>query len=353
MKLTIFVLWGLIAFFAFWLKAIKVYNAKKYSIKAEKGIQEAKYITIGEIKQYIQIRGQSISNPFIIMLHGGPGNNMAYYSYRWQTLLEHKYTIVHWDQRGCGNTYYSNKNAQKPTLELLLTDLEALVTYICAEYKKEKVIIMGHSWGTFLGAVYSIKYPDKVEAYISIGQMLDFKKSEQISAQEAIRLANIAGNHQQTQELQQKLTLVMGFHKFDRQEAMYLLNFRQLKEKYLPAQYPKKMLSLRIFSPYMTFRDFKWMIAFDKLVETNKEIYQELLLKELSLYNYALDYFVPVIIIAGENDWTTPHTMALKYFEDISAPYKKFITIKDAGHIPFLDKPEEFAETLLDALHSL
>lgn len=76
---------------------------------------------------------------------------MAYYSHYWQAELEKDYTIVHWDQRGCGNTYYCDQKAVKPTLDLLLSDLDQLVDYIRFEYKKEKVIIVGHSWGTFLG----------------------------------------------------------------------------------------------------------------------------------------------------------------------------------------------------------
>ena len=108
----------------------KIINAYKFKIRSKKGIQKTEYITIGQIQQYIQIRGQDISNPIILMLHGGPGNNMAYYSYYWQADLERDYTIVNWDQRGCGNTYYRNKDAQKPTLDLLLQDLDELVDHM-------------------------------------------------------------------------------------------------------------------------------------------------------------------------------------------------------------------------------
>ena len=59
----------------------KIINAYKFKIRSKKGIQKTEYITIGQIQQDIQIRGQDISNPIILMLHGGPGNNMAYYSY--------------------------------------------------------------------------------------------------------------------------------------------------------------------------------------------------------------------------------------------------------------------------------
>lgn len=351
MKIILFVFIGLIFLLAFTIVIGKTLGTKKYKIRSKMGIQKAEYIIIGGTPQYIQMRGQDISNPVIIMLHGGPGNNMAYYSYYWQADFEQDYMIVHWDQRGCGNTYYHNKEAEKPTLDLLLSDLDELVDYICLEYSKKKVIIMGHSWGTFLGGIYAGKHPEKVMAYVAISQMLDFKKSEQVSAQEAIRLANTLGKVQDAREIGEKLELIMTYQKLGKQEASEFLKFRQLKEKYLPSQYGNRMISLRLFSPYMTWSDLKWMLSFEKLLTSNSELYKVLFSDgKLSMYDYNLQYEVPVIIFMGDCDWTTPHSMALHYFNNISAPNKEFITIENAGHIPFVDKPKDFSGALLKAL---
>lgn len=356
-KIILLIFLGLLIMLTITIIIGRMINTQKYKIRSDTGVQKSEYITIGGISQYIQIRGQDISNPIIIMLHGGPGSNMAYYSYDWQTDLEQDCTIVHWDQRGCGNTYYRNKEANKPTLELLLSDLDELADYIRLEYDKEKVIIMGHSWGTFLGGIYSGEHPDKVSAYISISQMLDFKKSEQVSTEEAIRLANIAGKTQDAQNIEIKNELIMTYQRFDKASATEFIKLRQLKDKYLPAgdgMPTFEMVALRLFSPYMTFNDLRWMFHFDKLIETNSELYEALLSDgKLSMYDYNLHYEVPVIIIAGDCDWITPHSMAFQYYNDISAPYKEFITIKNVGHIPFIDKPKEFSEALLKALKNI
>lgn len=336
------------------IAAGKIRNARKYKIRQETGIQKSEYITIGGIEQYIQIRGQDTSNPVILMLHGGPGSNMAYYSYGWQADLEKEYTIVQWDQRGCGNTYYRNRNAEKPTLDLLLSDLDELVEYIRLEYGKEKVILMGHSWGTFLGGVYSGTHSDKVSAYIAVSQMVDFKLSEQVSAQEAIRLAEAAGKTQDAQKISDALERIMAYRKLDKENAVELMKLRQLKEKYLPSQYGNKMGTLQLFSPYMTWNELKWMLSFGSLIESNSEIYSGLLMdNNSSMYDYNLQYEIPVNIIAGDCDWTTPYSMAADYFSSISSPDKEFITIKNTGHIPFIDRPEEFSEEVRKALSNL
>ena len=73
------------------------------------GVYEAGYRTLGGAEQYVQIRGQDGENPVVLVLHGGPGSPMSDWSWRWQRELEGRYTIVHWDQRGCGNTYFRSR----------------------------------------------------------------------------------------------------------------------------------------------------------------------------------------------------------------------------------------------------
>lgn len=350
-KIFLLIFLGLILLFAVIIIIGRSINTHKYKIQSETGVQKVEYITLGGIEQYIQIRGQDISNPIIVMLHGGPGLTMADYSYYWQTDLEQAYTIVQWDQRGCGNTYYRNEEAEIPTLDLLLSDLDELVNYIRIKYDQDKVIIMGHSWGTFLGGIYSGKHPEKVSVYVAISQMIDFKKSESVSAEEAIRLAYMEGKSQDAQEIGEKLELIMTYQKLDKSNFIEFLKFRELKEKYLPScNSMLKIISLRLFSPYMTFDDLKWMLSSDRQIESNGKLYEELLSEGLSMYDNNLRYEVPFIIIAGDRDWATPYSMGTDYFNDISAPVKEFITIENTGHIPFLDKPKEFSEELLKSL---
>ncbi|MCA5959785.1 alpha/beta hydrolase [Blautia sp. RD014234] len=85
------------------------------------------------------------------------------------------------------------------------------------------------------------------------------------------------------------------------------------------------------------------MFSFGSLIAANSALYETLLADQKStMYDYTLQYETPVIIIAGDCDWTTPYPMAVKYFNAISAPYKKFITIRNTGHIPFIDRKKSF-----------
>ncbi|UQT47886.1 lysophospholipase [Flavonifractor plautii] len=106
---------------------------------------------------------------------------------RWQGALEAAFTVVHWDQRGSGNTYYRDPAAPPPTVERLLSDLDELVYALRARYGRDRLFLLGHSWGSLLGGLYALRRPEKLSAWLPVSQMVDFKRSEQVSAAEAIR----------------------------------------------------------------------------------------------------------------------------------------------------------------------
>lgn len=120
------------------------------------GINESEYVMLNGQEQYLLMIGHDRSNPVIISLHGGPGAPMTSTDYCWLEYLTDDYTVIGWDQRGCGRTYYHNLETDPDnstvTFEQAEEDLDALVDYICDRFGQDKVIIMGHSYGSLLGS---------------------------------------------------------------------------------------------------------------------------------------------------------------------------------------------------------
>ena len=144
------------------------YNAHQSRIGTDTGIQEGIYVPAGGIEQYLQIRSEDKGSPVILWLHGGPGNPLSYLTYYYQRPLEKNYTIVYWEQRGCGRTFYRNEDSGELTIERLLADTDEVVDYLRERFDQEKVVIAGHSWGTVLGMEYVNTHPEKVAAYIGV-----------------------------------------------------------------------------------------------------------------------------------------------------------------------------------------
>lgn len=165
------VLVGIIIVFAIVIFTIRAVNASKYKISSANGIDESTYIQINGINQYVNIRGENSGNPVMIFVHGGPASPMGYVAYYYQQPIEEKFTVINYDQRGCGRTYYANgKSFNNLTVEQLERDLDAIVDYACERFGQDKVVIMGHSWGTILGTLYAKHHPEKISAYIGVSQ---------------------------------------------------------------------------------------------------------------------------------------------------------------------------------------
>jgi pimeloyl-ACP methyl ester carboxylesterase len=166
-------------------------------ITAANGVDEGVYVTLGGQEQYLLIRGQDVSNPVVIWLHGGPAGPDAYTTYVFEKQLTDSYTFVNWEQRGCGRTYYRNaKNDpdnETATFEQTQKDLDELIDYVCERFNKDKVIIIAHSYGTAVGSCYVLSHPGKIAAYIGVGQIVSAAEGETRSYEDALQRAGNAG----------------------------------------------------------------------------------------------------------------------------------------------------------------
>jgi len=59
--------------------------------------------------------------------------------------LENSFTVVYWDQRGAGKSFYPDIPRSSRTVEQFISDLDDLVEAVCERHGKTKGVIFGHS----------------------------------------------------------------------------------------------------------------------------------------------------------------------------------------------------------------
>jgi pimeloyl-ACP methyl ester carboxylesterase len=150
-------------------------------------IDEKAYLQLGGLDQWVRIRGEELSNPVLISLHGGPGFPEAWLQRYFNAVLEKSFTIVYWDQRGAGRSFKPGIAKSSMTVEQFIADLDQLVDIVCARLGQRKVVIFGHSWGSALGMLYAGRFPEKVSVYVGGAQIGDWAAAE--SASYALTLA--------------------------------------------------------------------------------------------------------------------------------------------------------------------
>lgn len=92
----------------------------------------------------------------LIFLHGGPGQNMYGVGPDLVPLSE-SFVLIMYDQRGCSNSEIGDTAIL--TAGRHVEDLEEIRKH----FSIKKMIIIGHSWGAMLAAMYTAKYADKVK----------------------------------------------------------------------------------------------------------------------------------------------------------------------------------------------
>ena len=334
--------------------SFRISNGVKNSISSEKGIQESIYIDVNGIEQYVQIRGENIENPVMIFIHGGPASPMGYISTYYQRELESDFTIINYDQRGCGRTYFANNNSREANIDMLISDLDGIVEYANTRFGNDKVIIVGHSWGTVIGSIYIQNYPEKVDCYIGVSQITNLYRNKINVAYEALKTDSIKGTEDEKTltEVAKRMEKVTSYRDMSVDDLLQLVN---LNAKYIKCDGEMSGIGQMwtgITSPDMNLDDIKWFMTqmdMNKFFDDNKEI------MEYAFFGFDISqlseiYEVPVYYIAGESDYGVCQSDVKQYYDKIKAPDKGFYMLDNTGHSPFMDNPNLYCDTVKEIL---
>ncbi|EFA22385.1 alpha/beta fold hydrolase [Bifidobacterium gallicum] len=317
------------------------------------GIHERRFLRLGGIDQFTQIRGDSTSNPVLLWVHGGPGFPMTFISRHYQRELEHHFTIATWEQRGSGRTrfwnlkHYAGIDQNNMTVDDLLNDMDEFVDYLRNMFHQDKIVILGQSWGTVLGWEYMQRHANKVSAYIGVGQVTNCLQGEILTAQTILPHVT----PKQAEFLQQAIdhakdTTCVEELDLDEFERMALIAREPLKGKREMGALRQMMLGLT--SPDMGLQDMRWILTASntkKLFATQRNLVNHLYYG-FRIEDIAAPANIPLCFIQGECDWITPTALVKPFYEKLDHPNKHYVEIPQTGHSPFLDAPQEFSESV-------
>ena len=152
-------------------------------------------IILGGQEQYLIIRGTDTTKPVMLYLHGGPGSSEFAFMKKMNPEIENNFTMVYWEQRGAGKSYSKTIPIESMNVAQFISDTKELSEILAKRFNREKIYLMGHSWGAFLGILTAHQYPELFHAYFGIGQVCDQFKGEQISYEWVKEQANKNNDH--------------------------------------------------------------------------------------------------------------------------------------------------------------
>jgi len=305
------------------------------------GINSLEEITLGGVKQWILLRGKSASAPILLYLHGGPGFPGMPFTHIDSPVLEKHFLVVHWDQRGAGKSYNQDIPEETMNIEQFLSDTHDLIQLLRKRFSKNKIFLIGHSWGSVLGIYTAHRHPEYLHAYIGMGQVVNIKEAEMISYLYTIEKAKEAKN-----ENDLKLLEKIG-HPSTWEGHQSRFTQRQFLAKYGGSFRKISYMDLGRYwnnSPYYSKTDKNNLMK--AMIQTQNIMWDELM--QVNFFEEVPEVQIPVYFFTGRYDYQTPFEILERYFKVLKAPYKKIIWFEDSGHAPNLDEPEVYQDKLIN-----
>jgi proline iminopeptidase len=321
-------------------------------IDPAKGVDELFKANIGGIDQWFHGRGANKSDPVLLWLHGGPGTPMMPFESMFQNDIEKHFIVVHWDQRGAGKTYFANATQSENSYDRMLKDAIETVAMIKKRYGKDRIVVVGHSWGSMLGLGLVQARPQDISTYVGTGQVVDITQNEaqgyQATLVEARRLNNVLAVKELTaiapypeangETPTPKIDLLRKW-----EDAFGFGISRKYREKI-----ENKMIDVALSSPEYSLRDISY---FMNTPPTPPQLDKDV--DGFKASNWSADYKVPMFLFLGRHDWQTPSALAAPWLDTITAPSKKLIWFEKSAHSPMVDEPDAFAIALIEQVRPL
>ena len=305
-------------------------------------INQSKFISLGEVQQYLIIRGQNSENPVLLMLHGGTSETAHFVKFN--HALEKDFTVVYWEQRGEGKSYVKGSDSTLLTLERYVEDIHELTQLLKKQFHQDKIYLLGHSFGTLLGMKTIEKYPEDYRAYIAVSQVADSIKSDNIAYDKLLQVAK--GRDLKKLEKIERVTKenlsIIDFTK--RSNEMIMLSL-----KYGGLHYNKSFWNIVKTSmlPILTFKEYNFK---DKLKAMTQHEERILMFYKESLMESVLKIDVPIYFMHGVDDLIINFELSKTYFEKIEAPYKEFIVFDKSAHLVPFEEADRFNDVVQGVL---
>jgi len=312
------------------LALVLIYSFKSFTVPILESGSVAKLtgIDVNGDRQYLLIRGRDRENPVLLFVHGGPGMPAMFLAHSFQRELERDFVVVHWDQRAAGKSFRTGIDPASISTSQYLDDLFVVVDELRDEFGQEQIYLLGHSHGSYLGILAAFQKPELFRAYIGVGQVVDEERAFAYQKAELAQKGAEIGLGSETELSRANIedfVFRAGGGLYCCQSFVPLLLTGLMAPEYSLMEAYNVKRGSSFSSSHMRF---------DVIPGAVEDAIQELGL--------------PVYMISGKHDLTTPTAMSRAYIEDLVAPRTEFFEIEGAAHFPFYEQPGRFAAVMAE-----
>ncbi|MGX7025314.1 alpha/beta fold hydrolase [Vagococcus hydrophili] len=278
------------------------------------------------------INKQTNSNkPILLYLHGEPGDSCIPLTQKFNSELEKEFIFVNLEQRGSGLSYYKFSDSSKLSIEDIVNDIFVFINYLLKRFNQEKVILVGHSWGSVLAIKLIQNHPEIILKYIGIGQVINMKK-----------------NIEYQQSFLKEKGVAEKIINFEDEKALIAdsLSLTRLIVKNGGSLYKQTNYSKLIF-PFLFSKSYSLKSLIHRVKGSNQSI--QYFWKELMDINFEeIDHFsIPIYFFEGRHDYHVSSEMVNEFSKKIKSSVS-LVWFENSGHFPQWEESQKFNQCIID-----
>jgi pimeloyl-ACP methyl ester carboxylesterase len=307
-------------------------------------IDRLEAVELGNTTQWIRIRGEDASNPVLLLIQQGPGLPMMNEARRFELLLglEQVFTVVYWDQRGCGRSLRRRADQTDISLEHMVGDTVSLLALLRIRFGGP-IYVVGFSFGATVGAYATGRRPDLVATLVTVGLDIDGAAAATHAYDFALGTARTSANRRAIRRLE---AIGPPPHLESEQfsiRARWAANFGGVTTNETYGSLVRGLLASLVRSPDYSVADVVRTVR--GMTTTPSALLPDI--ANLDLVRALPAFGVPVVMVQGAHDQVSPGEVAQRYATELHAPSKRFVWFEHSAHTPHLEEPDKFRDLLL------
>ncbi|HSO04355.1 MAG TPA: alpha/beta hydrolase [Candidatus Limnocylindrales bacterium] len=310
------------------------------------GRAERVTIPVNGVEQGMFLQLREPGSPVLLFLHGGPGMPECWLARRHPTRLHEAFTVAWWEQRGAGLSYHPDIPAGTMTVEQFIDDTITVAQYLCRRFEVDKVHLMAHSWGSFIGLQAAARAPELFHTYIGMAQATHQIASEQQAYHFMLEAYRAQGDQRMVRRLERSpvtgtIPLPRGYEAV-RDPAMHRLG--------VGTTHDMGSVVTGIFLPSLASPDYtpaeKVNLWRGRRFSRSFGLWEQMLATDLTTVITRLP--IPAYFLHGRHDQTVSYQLTKAYAGHLDAPLVGFYTFEHSAHSPAFEEPDRTLQILTE-----
>ena len=327
-----------------------LFGCQKEKITLSGNASEVFYVENAGASMRVMVRGNTSSNTYILVIHGGPGVSSYFYDTKYISQnLGDKYAMVYWDQRSAGASQGAS-NGENLHLDQMVEDLKKVIEVLKFRYGNEiSLFLVGHSFGGLIAADFITRpgYQNMLKGVINVDGSHNYPLNDTLTRQMLLSEGKYQISQDRNVGIWQPVISYCNAHQgnFSLEESQQLEKYATDAEDYIDSIKHINIVT-EVLKYAITDKYPLTAILSNLLYSEDSNFNKELAVTQFSSSLNTVT--IPVLVMWGKYDFTCPLSLGEDFYKRINSSDKKLVISPQSGHNMMLQDEKLFCDEVAE-----